>query len=375
MNTTINSETETEAQAQNNTDNTLHADFKAGAGWPAAQPNHARRGKIARLLREIRDELNEFIDEGTPAEEILNWLNKEYDVMNTMATYFDGSPINAQNLTNWRQGGFEEWRLQRERLEFARELRADAAAMAEEACEADLAGYVSTILLAELAQGVKEVLPTLADPGVRCAKIMEYLGTLARVRQQELMAAREARARELHAQEKVQELKRAAVAAQFKKQFEAVILESHAAAKRSPDQPSAGRNAAAQPRHTHTPGPNEQPAKRGLDQPGAAKQSLEPDATVQSQPMQTPERREQTVKEQDRPGSGGKGGVKVETGAAGGSQANQGQSRLAGVVLPGEARPADDVSVGSPVIAHSPDGQVNQGQSRLAGENGDGETQ
>lgn len=71
--------------------------------------NTTRKGKIARLPRSIRDELNQRIHDGQPAGEILPWLNELPEVKVVLTRSFGGEPIGDQNLTNWRQGGYLDW--------------------------------------------------------------------------------------------------------------------------------------------------------------------------------------------------------------------------------------------------------------------------
>src|SRR5580704_6402933 len=78
-----------------------------------------RRGKIARLPRSIRDQLNVRLDDGQDAEQILPWLNILPEVQKTLAKHFNGAPVSAQNLSGWRQGGFQEWLLHRQYIESA----------------------------------------------------------------------------------------------------------------------------------------------------------------------------------------------------------------------------------------------------------------
>jgi hypothetical protein len=70
---------------------------------------NARNGKIARLSREIRDELNERLERSEPGPQLLAWLNALKEVKATLRDEFDGVPISKQNLSEWRQGGFQEW--------------------------------------------------------------------------------------------------------------------------------------------------------------------------------------------------------------------------------------------------------------------------
>lgn len=67
------------------------------------------RGKIGRLPEEIRNQVNGKIRDGQPASEILSWLNALPRVQKILDQQFNGDPINDQNLTNWRQGGFADW--------------------------------------------------------------------------------------------------------------------------------------------------------------------------------------------------------------------------------------------------------------------------
>ncbi|HEX4121117.1 MAG TPA: hypothetical protein VH619_10910 [Verrucomicrobiae bacterium] len=71
-----------------------------------------RRGKIARLPGNIREELNIRLDDGQEAGEILTWLNAVPEVREILANHFEGSPISPQNLSAWRHGGFQEWLFQ-----------------------------------------------------------------------------------------------------------------------------------------------------------------------------------------------------------------------------------------------------------------------
>jgi hypothetical protein len=68
-----------------------------------------RNGKIARLPLDIRDQLNTRLADGEPGNRLVEWLNSNPAVMLVMAEQFDGRPINENNLSEWRQGGYEEW--------------------------------------------------------------------------------------------------------------------------------------------------------------------------------------------------------------------------------------------------------------------------
>ena len=69
----------------------------------------ARTGKIARLSYEVRETVNEEIRNGTPGVEIIAWLNRLSHVQEVLRDHFDGKPINDQNLTEWKAGGYQDW--------------------------------------------------------------------------------------------------------------------------------------------------------------------------------------------------------------------------------------------------------------------------
>jgi hypothetical protein len=69
----------------------------------------ARNGKIARLPQAVRSQLNSRLQDGNDGKHILKWLNSLPEVRKVLQETFDGHPVNDQNLSDWRQGGFQEW--------------------------------------------------------------------------------------------------------------------------------------------------------------------------------------------------------------------------------------------------------------------------
>jgi hypothetical protein len=59
---------------------------------------HRRIGKIARLPADIREQVNEMLHDGLEYNRIIDWLNEQ------------GHPgVAPKNLTNWKDGGYEDW--------------------------------------------------------------------------------------------------------------------------------------------------------------------------------------------------------------------------------------------------------------------------
>ncbi len=110
----------------------------------------ARNGKIARLSRDIREELNRRLQDGEPGGPLLAWLNALPQVTQALAKDFDGVAISKQNLSEWRAGGFAEWQARQEALVQARELTADATELAA-ATDGRLTDHLATVLAARYA--------------------------------------------------------------------------------------------------------------------------------------------------------------------------------------------------------------------------------
>jgi len=79
-----------------------------GSGFPDLM-SRARHGKIARLPRHLREEINRRLDENQSGVKILAWINAQPEVGQILESQFGGKPINLQNLSNWRREGFTEW--------------------------------------------------------------------------------------------------------------------------------------------------------------------------------------------------------------------------------------------------------------------------
>jgi hypothetical protein len=109
-----------------------------------------RNGKIARLPREVRDQLNRRLADGEPGTRLVAWLNALPEVQALLTREFNGRAISEQNLSEWKQGGYRDWLARQEALEQARELAADASELAA-ATDGLLADHLATVVTARYA--------------------------------------------------------------------------------------------------------------------------------------------------------------------------------------------------------------------------------
>ena len=84
----------------------------------------ARNGKIARLPRAVRSQLNSRLQEGEQGKQIVQWLNSLPEVQAVLSESFSGHPVTEQNLSDWRLGRYQEWLARQDILAQAEEVAA-----------------------------------------------------------------------------------------------------------------------------------------------------------------------------------------------------------------------------------------------------------
>ncbi len=77
-------------------------------------PDNKRNGKIAKLPRPLRDQINRALDSGQSAVSIARGLNEIPQVKVMLEAHFGGKPISQQNLSEWKAGGYRDWQLRQE---------------------------------------------------------------------------------------------------------------------------------------------------------------------------------------------------------------------------------------------------------------------
>src|SRR6185295_7772399 len=85
-----------------------------------------RNGKIARLPKAVRDQLNKDLENGVPGVRLVDWLNSLPEVRQVLEEQFDGRAIIEPNLSEWKAGGFLDWQMRQDMLMHAEELAEEA---------------------------------------------------------------------------------------------------------------------------------------------------------------------------------------------------------------------------------------------------------
>jgi hypothetical protein len=149
-----------------------------------------RNGKIARLPRHLRDELNQRLDDGEQGKDLVQWLNGLEEVKDILASDFAGRPVNEQNLSDWKQGGFRDWQRQQERSDSVRRLVEQSDCLDDAADEHSIPDRLAAVLAAELAAEAQALLEETADPRERWQYLRQALRQVHLLRKAGHRAAR-----------------------------------------------------------------------------------------------------------------------------------------------------------------------------------------
>jgi hypothetical protein len=151
-----------------------------------------RNGKIGRLPRHIRETLNTRLDDGEQAKPLAEWLNGLPAVQSILAEDFNSRPINAQNLSEWKTGGFIEWQRSQDSSHRVRTLLEAADSIDSAAGNEQLPDRLASILALELATETRQILDTTPDLRERWRYLCDALRHLNTLRQGDRFSARAA---------------------------------------------------------------------------------------------------------------------------------------------------------------------------------------
>ena len=178
----------------------------------------ARTGKIARLPHHLREEVNRRLLNNERSTTLLAWLNAEPEAIQLWDADFESVPASPQNLSEWRHGGYREWRTRKERADALKTLSAHAAELAKNGM--GLSGGAAAIAAGEILETLETVATAVdddTDPADRLAKLTQAAVSL---RTADLQAARlELDKRKQRTREKAHKLDREKFEAQTAEKF------------------------------------------------------------------------------------------------------------------------------------------------------------
>jgi hypothetical protein len=144
-------------------------------------------GKISRLPRPIREQLNHRLENFEPGPRILKWLNSLPEVQAVLAAEFDSISVSKQNLSQWKKTGFRRWQLLRAAIEFATE---DAPHLAPEpqSLSASISSSLSRWIAMRFAAAAHAFVPSDDDPLSEMRHLNELCASVTALRRGDLSA-------------------------------------------------------------------------------------------------------------------------------------------------------------------------------------------
>ena len=145
-----------------------------------------RTGKIARLPHSIREQLNLRLQDNERGKSLLKWLNDLPEVQAILNQHFAGKAISPQNLTEWKQGGFNDWQMRQDALQLANNLN-DENSLGDKA----FAGFSEKLarwLILRFAAAAQNLTASEPDPKAQWARLRELSADVARLRRGDLYA-------------------------------------------------------------------------------------------------------------------------------------------------------------------------------------------
>lgn len=129
-----------------------------------------RLGKIARLPRAVREELNRRLADGEMGKRLVEWLNALPEVQAVLGVQFGGRALTEQNLSEWKQGGFEDWQRHEEARAWAGLLAEESDDLERESGTMRLADRASVPVVVALAKLVQQA--THSDDAAEQRKVV-----------------------------------------------------------------------------------------------------------------------------------------------------------------------------------------------------------
>ena len=148
-----------------------------------------RNGKIARLPHAIRVELNRRLQDGEPGKHLVHWLNQSDQVRKILNHEFGGRPISAQNLCEWKAGGYLDWLRHEESRQLVTNLAEHQADLSDDAHGMAISDRYADLLAVELVKLGDQLLADKTAPAERWQCLREILGQLSQLRRDDHRAA------------------------------------------------------------------------------------------------------------------------------------------------------------------------------------------
>jgi len=140
-----------------------------------------RESRIARLPREVREQLNRRLDEQQESNGLLDWLNGLPEVQALVASEFGGRLLAPEDLCDWTENGYRDWVAHRRASEDAQWLASDVEHL-QPAGAAPLTDLLARYLTAQYVVATKAAVRQAGGQPVDLQTLRTLSGNLAALR-------------------------------------------------------------------------------------------------------------------------------------------------------------------------------------------------
>jgi hypothetical protein len=142
------------------------------------------------LPKSIRDQLGRRIEDGEEGQELVNWLNGLPEVREILEKQFGGRPVTEQNLSEWKQGGYEQWLRQEDLLSLVGQVAEESEDLEGAADGQEISDRFAGLMAVELARLATALLEKETDPEKRWKRLCEVHRELSQLRRDDHRAVR-----------------------------------------------------------------------------------------------------------------------------------------------------------------------------------------
>lgn len=154
------------------------------------------KGKIGSFPADIREEVNRRLLDGESATQILPWLNEEPRVLEILDERWAEQPVSPQNLSEWRQGGYQDFLRRRERSNHLKTLTEWAVKLSDDVAAEKLTGAAQRILAGRFLEALEVMDEEQPDLAALADVLVDITNAIEKTRSNDISVVNQEIARE-----------------------------------------------------------------------------------------------------------------------------------------------------------------------------------
>ena len=141
-----------------------------------------RVGKIGRLPHHIRNQLNRRLQDNEQGTTLVEWLNSQPEVQATIQKQFAGRPVNEQNVSEWKKGGYQDWLRHEESRQIVSTLAEQKGELDDATDGAEISDQYASVMSVEFVTLTRKLLEEKTDSRKKWEFLREVLRELSQLR-------------------------------------------------------------------------------------------------------------------------------------------------------------------------------------------------